>query len=114
MLFALTTLVTSYAPRVKPTDSCQTYFGSACSAAIGNWLPEFGFGFGPAQRGIALGASATMVLRRYGKTDFNAVAGHPSLRELSYFHSFNSTCGEYDNFVLSDKKVIYIQLLEGC
>ncbi|MHB8140015.1 MAG: hypothetical protein ACYDHD_01955 [Vulcanimicrobiaceae bacterium] len=204
MIFAITMLTASHVPHAKPTDSCRTYFGNACSEAIGHWLPVFGFGFGPwrrgqatrvpftddfvyeghtptlgtgepqdgtffvygnagpprgrvvydyqhriafyhqgccswgsavasydntappknvvrrnllslhTSRGIALGDSPERVFRRYAKTKFNAVAGHPNLRRLSYFHQFNHYCGEYDNFVFRGNRLIYIQLLEGC
>jgi hypothetical protein len=73
-------------------------------------------------RGIRLGETPTAVMQIYGKSSWLQVAGHADLQMLAYttwkpFKSLNTAtgpCGQFQNFVFRQERLIYIGFGNGC
>lgn len=64
--------------------------------------------------GIRLGLSPREVEARYAKTAARSVPGHAGFTMLSYYHMRDRSCGQYQNFVFSNDRLIYIELTDAC
>ncbi len=74
-------------------------------------------------RGIRFGSTAADVMRIYGLSKPLSVAGHPGLQMLAYttwapFKSLDAAsqakCGQMQNFILRENRVVFIQFENGC
>jgi hypothetical protein len=73
-------------------------------------------------RGIRLGETPTAVMQIYGKSKMLTVTGHAGLQMLAYttwkpFKSVStvaSPCGQFQNFVFRQERLIYIRFGNGC
>ena len=65
-------------------------------------------------RGVALGQTVGDVLRRYGRAPVVVARRRPLIERLSYEHMFDKNCGQNENFVFKNNRLIYIALLNSC
>lgn len=65
-------------------------------------------------RGVALGQSVREVLRLYGDAHVAVARHHPAIQRLSYLHEFDKNCGQSQNFIFKNGKLIYIALINSC
>jgi hypothetical protein len=72
-------------------------------------------------RGIRLGETPTAVMQIYGRSRLLSVTGHAGLQMLAYttwkpFKSMTTVtpCGQFQNFVFRQERLIYIGFGNGC
>ncbi|HET9393408.1 MAG TPA: hypothetical protein VFO29_07850 [Candidatus Rubrimentiphilum sp.] len=65
-------------------------------------------------RGVALGQSIEDVLRLYGKAPVATARHHPAIQRLTYLHNFDKDCGQSQNFIFKNDRLIYIALIDSC
>lgn len=65
-------------------------------------------------RGIALGQPVSTLLRIYGTTKPTRISKQFDLELYRYYHTFDKNCGQGENFVYKNGRLVYIQLANSC
>ena len=65
-------------------------------------------------RGVALGQSVREVLHLYGRAPVAIARRHPAIQRLTYLHNFDKSCGQSQNFIFKNGRLIYIALINSC